>query len=101
MIWQLGADESPLSSLDHGMGERVPDHGRQSTPATTRDNATDMQVEPDGGGRSGGGGVDAAGMQMVNMHNTIGMGLAAGPKEGNVPLLQVCMYACMQSGVKS
>lgn len=85
LIEQLGADESPLSSLDHGLGERIPDHGQQNTTIPNDDNngGSNMQVD---GPKSD---THEKGMQMVNMHNTIGIGLAGTPTEGNVPLLQV------------
>lgn len=91
---QLGADESPLSSLDHGLGEKIPDHGHQNTTTTTNDNndsnsnsGDNMQVERPTSGRIGMG--MGMGMQMVNMRDTVGAGLMGTPTEGNVPLLQV------------
>jgi len=89
VIEQLGADESPLPSLDHGLGERVPNHRQQDTTSndtanSNNSNGSGMQVERPKSGEMG------VGMQMVNMHNTVGVGLAGYPTEGNVPLLQVC-----------
>ncbi|CAM9489558.1 unnamed protein product [Ectocarpus sp. 4 AP-2014] len=102
-IRELGPDESPLGSLDYGMGDTAAAGGggvrsRNSNDAKEASNANPREdnINVGGGGnmnRSNSMQVDeprnGGGTTMISVHNHQGIGLTRPPPDGHVPLLQL------------
>ncbi|CBJ28057.1 calcium/ calmodulin-dependent protein kinase 1 [Ectocarpus siliculosus] len=103
-IRELGPDESPLGSLDYGMGDTAADGGggvqsRNNKDVKEASNASPREHNSNGIG--GGGNMNRSNsMQvdepskggetaMISVHNHQGIGLTRPPPDGHVPLLQL------------
>ncbi|CAN0236762.1 unnamed protein product [Ectocarpus sp. 12 AP-2014] len=116
-IRELGPDESPLGSLDYGMGDTAAAGGggvqsRNNNDAKEASNANPRENNSNGIG--GGGNMNRRNSMQVDeprnggetamtVHNHQGIGLTRPPPDGHVPLLQLQarVTAVMESAVET